>query len=144
MSGKYERGNITLGFVLLLFALGILMLGGLQQQLSHQRHLVTSEVAFLKQYAGAISAQAWGSQLSWSAQADWDCQQQPEKGWKACVLMVGKNEAVMAVHGIAEGPQTPLTLWQWGTLDNLHWFSTPHGWLDFCPFMEGSRCQLPK
>lgn len=119
------------------------MLSGLQQQLSHQRHLVTSEVAFLKQYAGAISAQAWGSQLSWSPQSTWDCQQQPVQDWKACVLMVGKNEAVMAVHGSSAGQQTPLTLWQWGTLDNSHWFSTPHGWLDFCPFTEAGRCQLP-
>ena len=144
MSGHPERGNITLGFVLLLFALGILMLGGLQRQLSHQRHLVASEVGFLKQYAAAISAQAWGSQLTWQPQQTWQCQQEIVKGWIACVLLVERNEVLMAVRGTYSGAQLPLTLWRWGVVDNSHWLSTPHGWLDFCPFAEVPRCQLPQ
>lgn len=144
MSRYDERGNITLGFVLLLFALGMLMLSGLQQQLSHQRFLVASEVGFLKQYASAVSAQAWGSQLSWQSQHSWQCQQQPVKGWKSCVRVVEKNEAVMAAFGIVSGHKTPLILWKWGTLANSQWSATPHGWLDFCPFTEVERCQLPE
>ncbi|WP_183270478.1 DUF2509 family protein [Buttiauxella sp. A111] len=144
MSRQLERGNITLGFVLLLFALGILMLGGLQQQLSHQRFLVASEVDFLKQYASAVSAQAWGGQLSWQSQQSWQCQQHTGKGWKSCVRVVEKNEAVMAAFGMVSGQKMPLILWEWGTLVNSQWSSTPHGWLDFCPFSEATRCQLPQ
>ena len=139
-----ERGNATLGFVLLLFALGILMLSGLQQQLNHQRFLVTSEISFLKQYAAAVSAQAWGRQLSWTSAQTWHCQQQPEQGWNACILTMENNEVVMAAYGKTPGQQTPLTLWQWGALDHSRWISTPHGWLDTCPFTEFSRCLLPQ
>ena len=156
MNRPFERGNITLGFVLLLFALGMLMLGGLQQQLSHQRFLVASEVGFLKQYASAVSAQAWGGQLSWQSeqseqsqqsqqsQQSWQCQQQPGKGWKSCVWVVENNEAVMAAFGMVSGQKMPLILWEWGTLINSQWSSAPHGWLDFCPFAEVSQCQLPQ
>ncbi|MEW7312108.1 DUF2509 family protein [Buttiauxella gaviniae] len=120
------------------------MLSGLQQQLSHQRHLVTSEVSFIKQYVAAASAQAWGSQLLWQPQQKWQCQHRPEKGWKACVLHVEKSEFVLAVYGVISGQQTPLTLWQWGTIDNSRWLSMPHGWLDFCPLTEAAQCQLPQ
>ena len=144
MNRSLERGNITLGFVLLLFALGILMLSGLQQQLSHQRFLVASEVGFLKQYISAVSAQAWGGQLSWQSQQSWQCQQQPGKGWKSCVRAVENNEAVMASFGIVSGEKMPLILWEWGTLINSQWSSAPHGWLDFCPFAEVSQCQFPQ
>ena len=81
MNRPLERGNATLGFVLLLFALGTLLLSGLQQQLSHQRHLVASEVGFLKQYAQALSAQSWGSLLRWNPQQIWQCQEQSKDGW---------------------------------------------------------------
>ena len=144
MSRQLERGNITLSFVLLLFALGILMLGGLQQQLSHQRFQVASEIDFLKQYAGALSAQAWGRQLSWQSQQSWQCQQHTGKGWRSCVRVIDKNEAVMAAFGMVSGRKLPLILWEWGTLVNAQWSSTPHGWLDFCPFAEVARCQLPQ
>lgn len=144
MSRPLERGNITLGFVLLLFALGTLMLSGLQQQLSHQRFLVASEVGFLKQYISAVSAQAWGGQLSWQSQQSWQCQQQPGKGWKSCVRVVENNEAVMAAFGMVSGQKMPLILWEWGTLVNSQWSSAAHGWLDFCPFTEVSQCQLPQ
>ncbi|TDN47467.1 MULTISPECIES: YgdB family protein [Buttiauxella] len=144
MNKRFERGNVTLGFVLLLFALGMLILSGLQQQLSHQKFLVASEVGFLKQYASAVSAQSWGSQLSWQPQQSWHCQQQTENGWKACVRMQEKNEAVMAAFGIVSGQKTPLILWEWGILVNSRWSAVPHGWLDFCPFDEVTRCQLPQ
>ncbi|MGB7800728.1 DUF2509 family protein [Buttiauxella sp.] len=144
MSRQSERGNITLGFVLLLFAMGMLMLSGLQQQLSHQRFLVASEVDFLKQYASAVSAQSWGSQLTWQSQQSWQCQQQTGKGWKSCVRVVEKNDAVMAAFAIVTGQKMPMILWQWGTLDHSQWLSTSHGWLDFCPFHEVEKCQLPQ
>jgi len=120
------------------------MLSGLQQQLSHQRFLVASEVGFLKQYASAVSAQSWGSQLTWQSQQSWQCQQQPGKGWKSCVRVVEKDQAVMAGFAMVTGQKMPLILWQWGKLDHSQWSSTPHGWLDFCPFTEVEKCQLPQ
>lgn len=144
MNRPLEQGNTTLGFVLLLFALGTLMLSGLQQQLSHQRHLVASEVGFLKQYAQALSAQSWGSLLRWNPQQTWQCQEQSKDGWKVCVLAVEKNVALMAAYGRISGQQTPMVLWQWGMIENSDWISTPHGWLDFCPFAEEAKCHLPQ
>jgi len=144
VNGQSEKGNATLGFVLLLFALGILMLSGLQQQLNQQRYLVASEIGFLKQYAAAVSAQAWGSQLSWTSTPTWECQHQSHQGWNACILTVGKNEFLMAAYGNFPGQQSPVTLWLWGSLENSRWISTPHGWLDFCPLTDASRCQLPQ
>lgn len=120
------------------------MLGGVQQQLSHQRHLVGSEVGFIKQYAQALSAQAWGSQLSWQPQLGWQCQQEPEKGWQACVVSDAKNEVLMAARGMFPGPAAPLTLWRWGRIEHSQWLSAPHGWLDFCPLAEVSQCLLPQ
>ena len=140
---RLQRGSSSLAFVLLLFSLGMLMLNGLQQQLNQQRKSVASEVNWLKQYASAASALAWGGQQRWKASKQWRCQQQ-EPEWRACILLNDKGETLMAAHSLSTEDKDPVTLWRWGNLEDSRWRAAPHGWLDFCPFREATLCQLPR
>lgn len=143
MRANPEKGSSALAFVLLMFSLGMLMLNGLQQQLTEQQGVVASEIDFLKQYANALSAQSWGSQQRWEASNQWRCQQQGKDG-RACVLMTEKGEGIMAAQQVPEAGQIPITLWRWGDFDNTRWIAIPHGWLDFCPLSEATLCELPE
>lgn len=138
-----QRGSSSLAFVLLLFTLGMLMLNGLQQQLNQQQKAVACEISFLKQYADAASALAWGSQQRWQAIRQWHCLQRG-KEWRACILLTEKGEALMAAQKLSAHEQIPVTLWRWGKLEDSRWRALPHGWLDFCPIREVAQCQLPQ
>ncbi|NIY48629.1 DUF2509 family protein [Cedecea colo] len=140
---RHQRGSSSLAFVLLLFSLGMLMLNGLQQQLDQQQKSVASEINLLKQYAGAASALAWGGQQRWQATRQWRCQQH-EQEWRACLLLTDKGEMLMAAQKLSEADKKPVTLWRWGNLEDSRWHAEPHSWLDFCPFREAVRCQLPQ
>ncbi len=142
MKTDFQRGGSSLAFVLLLLSLGMVMLNGLQQQLNQQQKTVASEISFLKEYAAAVSALAWGSQQRWPTTMRWYCQQQGNQ-WRACILSTEKGEALMAAQKLAAQAATPVTLWRWGSLEDARWRAAPHGWLDFCPFREAARCQLP-
>lgn len=119
------------------------MLSGLQQQLTQQQSAVASEVAFLQQYAHALSAQSWGSQLRWEPSNQWQCQKQGND-WRACVLTLETGEGIMATQKLSDSEIIPITLWRWGHVENSRWRVTPHGWLDFCPLSEGVLCLLPE
>lgn len=138
-----QRGSSSLAFVLLLFSLGMLMLNGLQQQLNQQQLAAASEINLLKQYAGAASALAWGGRQRWQATRQWRCQQH-EQEWRACILLTDKGETLMAAQKLSAEDKNPVTLWRWGNPEESRWRAVPHGWLDFCPFREATRCQLPR
>ncbi|WP_435927677.1 DUF2509 family protein [Dryocola sp. BD613] len=140
---RRQRGSSSLAFVLLLFSLGMLMLNGLQQQLNQQQQSVASEINLLKQYSEAASALAWGGQQRWQATSSWQCQQQA-MAWRACILSTDKGETLMAAQKLSAEDENPVTLWRWGSLEDSRWRAAPHGWLDFCPFREAARCQLPR
>lgn len=143
MTANLQRGSSALAFVLLLFFLGMLMLNGLQQQLNQQQDAVAREVGYLKSYAGAVSALAWGSQVRWQGTNERQCQQKGSE-WRACMLMTAKRESVLAGHMLSENEKHPVTLWRWGYLKDDRWHAAPHGWLDFCPFREEAQCLLPE
>ena len=140
---RLQRGSSSLAFVLLLFSFGMLMLNGLRQQLNQQQKSVASEINWLKQYAGAASALAWGGQQRWQASPQWQCQQQVAE-WRACILLNDKGETLMAAQQLSAEDKDPVTLWRWGHLQGSRWRAAPHGWLDFCPFREAALCQLPR
>jgi hypothetical protein len=143
MNRHHQQGSSSLAFVLLLFSLGMLMLSGLQQQLQGQHTAVAGEVRYLKEYATATSALAWGGQQSWQGKNHWQCQQQITS-WRACVRILKNGKVIMAAQGVYPKESPPVTLWRWGTLKNGRWEAAPHGWADFCPLPEVDACLLPK
>jgi hypothetical protein len=143
VKARAQRGSSSLAFVLLLFSLGMLMLNGLQRQLSQQQATVASEIGFLKQYSGAISALAWGSRQSWQATGSWSCQNRPGE-WRACVLRTEKGESLMAAQMLSGKDKSPVTHYRWGEIKDSRWQAKAHGWVDFCPLPEVSQCLLPQ
>ncbi|MEL4012697.1 YgdB family protein [Dryocola clanedunensis] len=142
MNRHHQQGSSSLAFVLLLFSLGMLILNGLQQQLHGQRTAVAGEVRYLKEYAAATSAMAWGGQQSWQGKKHWQCQQQTT-GWRACLRITEDGKGIMAAQGVYPKESAPVTLWRWGTLSSGRWAAAPHGWADFCPLPEVDACLLP-
>ncbi|HEY1846002.1 MAG TPA: DUF2509 family protein [Buttiauxella sp.] len=143
MKANRQSGSSSLAFVLLLMALGLLMLHGLQQQLNQQQAGVAREVGYLKSYAGAVSALAWGRRQRWQGMEQWQCQRKDSQ-WRACLRVTGKGESLMAAQKLSSVDKTPVTLWRWGKLVNNRWRTAIHGWIDFCPLKEGAQCLLPE
>ncbi len=144
MSGKQEKGSISLLMVLMLLAVGSLMLGGLSRQLSAQRFEVAAEIQFIKNQTAARSALAWGEKQSWQPQRTWQCQFESRHQWHACLHLSDKGEALLAASGSVAGPMLPFTLWRWGVLQGNKLVASAQGWLDFCPLLDDDLCKLPR
>lgn len=142
-----QRGLSALTMVLLLLAFGVFMLRGLHQQLNNNLHNVASEALAIRQFSAALSAQAWGMHRRWTPAADWQCQQDNQRRWRACLrqdtLNQRTNGIVLAAQALPEDTQQPITVWRYGQQagDKLQFL--PHSWSDFCPLAEANLCVLP-
>lgn len=132
---------MALAMVLMILLLGAGLLHATRQQLDTSLALVADERQFLLEQHQALSALAWGERLSWPPQQGWHCQQQPQHGWRACLLHHASNEALLRGSGVSSSGEA-LSLWQWLTPGEAgRWRARAHGWLDFCPISPQERCQ---
>ncbi|GLR08348.1 hypothetical protein COO59_13815 [Mixta theicola] len=131
---------MALAMVLLVLLLGSGLLHATRQQLDGALSLVADERQFLLEQHQALSALAWGAQLTWPPQQQgWHCQRQPQFGWRACVLHRDNGEALLRGGGESTAGEA-LALWQWLTPgEGGRWQPLAHGWLDFCP-LSPSDC----
>ncbi len=131
-----QRGISSLAMVLMLLVTGSLMLQGLNQALRQQTANVSAESRALQRAAEVHTALQWGKVQSWTAEAGAQCLVHGDIT-RVCLrlfddgtlLLVAKNETLM--------------LWQSGRWAAGSIRFSAHGWSDFCPFKEVTRCQIP-
>lgn len=150
-----QRGVSALAMVLILLLTGGMMLNGLHQQLTGDLRNAASEVSAIRQFSLALSAQSWATQQRWVLNNNWQCQQDNQRHWRACVrpekdslteLTQKENPPVRKVVLMAYGLEEqipPVVLWRKAQLTGTTLQFVPRGWSDFCPFQEKTLCALP-
>ena len=131
-----QRGVSSLAMVLMLLVTGSLMLQGLNQALRQQTASVSAESRALQRTAEVHTVLQWGKGQNWMAEAGAQCLVYGGIT-RVCLrlfddgtlLLVAKNEAFM--------------LWQSGSWAAGNIRFSAHGWSDFCPLKEATRCQIP-
>ena len=142
MNLSREAGYSTILIVLMLLLLGLMMLAGLSSYLATQRQWGMKEVRSIVRYAGAQSALAWGAGQRWSPQQHWQCQTEAFSGLHACLYQAKGNEVLLAGTLVDGNLSESLVFWRWGQLKNGKFIASPHGWLDYCPLSDKTRCDL--
>lgn len=132
-----QRGSGALVMVIVLLLMGTVLLNATRRQLSDNLSLVNDERFYIRQYALAASALAWGERLTWPDEAGWRCQSQQNYGWRACVLTWSTGVVLRGDSGSGT-----LSLFRWVSLQpggSVH--AVPHGWLDYCPLPDRESCE---
>ncbi len=137
-----EAGNSSLLMVLMLLLLGLMMLAGLSSHLAAQRQWGIKEVRSIVRYAGSQSALAWGERQPWSPQQGWQCQAEASSALRACVSQIKGNEVLLAGFLADDNFLERRVLWRWGRLKKGKFIARAHGWLDYCPLSDKTRCNL--
>lgn len=128
-----------MAMVLLVLLLGSALLNATQRQLGASLALLADERRYLIDYHQALSALAWGERLRWPQQEGWRCQQQGRFGWRACLLPLDNDDALLRGATLADADA--LALWRWMRRgEDERWQPLPHGWLDFCPLSPPAAC----
>lgn len=130
-----QRGSGALVMVLMILLMGTLMLNATRRQLSENLSLMSDERRYIRQYADAVSALAWGERQTWPLNSRWQCRQQQEP-WRACLQ---RDQQGTVLRGDS-GPDS-LALYRWMSESNAGQLQpTPHGWIDYCPLAAGEIC----
>ncbi|PIJ49035.1 hypothetical protein BL250_17055 [Erwinia sp. OLTSP20] len=127
-----QQGSSALSMVMLLLLATVMVMQSNLQQLSAGWFSVATEHRFIHQQADASSALAWGIRRQWQTGPDWHCQTFRRYRWRACLLMIGKDEGIMRGDG---GPGT-LSLWRWVDVRQGQLRPQPRGWIDYCPLAD--------
>lgn len=137
-----EAGLSTILMVLILLLLGLMMLAGLSSYLAAERQWGMKEVRSIVRYAGAQSALVWGTGQLWSPQQEWQCQTETFSGLHACLYQPEGNEVLLAGSLVDGNLSESLVFWRWGWLKKGKFIASAHGWLDYCPLSDKTRCNL--
>ena len=135
-----QRGNSTLGMVVMLLLMGGLTLHAARTQLAQGMALVADEQQHQQDFWQAQAALTWGRQQNWPQAAGWQCQTALTDAWQSCLLRQEENHGLL----LARGTGRALVLYQWGSLHNGQLQPQPHGWIDYCPLAKAEQCQLPE
>ncbi|KAA8997775.1 DUF2509 family protein [Affinibrenneria salicis] len=152
--------------VMLLLVVGLLLVGGLRQQLDAAVRLGNDEHRYLRAFNQALSSLSWGASLDWPRHEGWQCRQFSRDGLTACLLMTGRadEDVVLRGEGQLPGEARSLRLYQRarmpgpaddvadvfagapGRVDNVPAADgalrmLAQGWLDFCPLREEGLCE---
>lgn len=131
-----QRGSGALLMVIMILLMGTLLLNATRRQLADAMSLVGSERTYLKQFTAAFSALAWGQRLHWNDDKGWQCQQQAEYHWRACL------QAERLLLRADSGPHT-LAVYRWGRgREGGRFQPAAHGWIDYCPLAGGDSCEV--
>jgi len=131
-----QQGNTTLGMVMLLLLLGSVTLHATRTQLALNMVLIADIQHYYQAFSQAQAALRWGTELSWSINNGWQCQQELTEQWQSCLLR-REND-----HGLLAARRTGNTLWlyRWVSLREQRVYEIPHGWIDFCPLTTAEAC----
>lgn len=124
---------------MLLLLLGSLMLSGLHRQQSAQVALLSRQRQAVTRFTQVSGALAWAVQQMWQPGPQWQCRE-AELDTRACVLLAAGGQVVIAASGVGEDG---FTLWRTATLVGQRLQPDAHGWADFCPLREATKCALP-
>ncbi|MEB5837812.1 YgdB family protein [Pantoea dispersa] len=135
-----QRGNSTLGMVVMLLLMGGLTLHAARMQLAQGMALVADEQQHQQDFWQAQAALTWGQQQNWPQAAGWQCQTALTDAWQSCLLRQEENHGLLSARGTGRA----LVLYQWVSLRNGQLQPQPHGWIDYCPLAKAEQCQLPE
>lgn len=142
MKPSRERGQSSILMVLMLLLLGLMILSGFSSYLTTQRQWGVKEIRAIVHQAGAQSALAWGAGLKWSPLPHRQCQTDKLFGLYACLYQLKNNEVLLAGTLATEHLSENVVFWRWGWLKNGKFIVRAHGWLDYCPLNDKTRCDL--
>jgi hypothetical protein len=132
-----QRGNSTLGMVLMMLLMGGLTLHATRTQLSQGMVLVADEQLHSQDFWQAQAALTWGRVQNWPQATGWQCQQWTAEQWQSCLLRMEDDNALLSGHG--EG--RALWLYRWVSISNTQPQPQEHGWIDYCPLSQPALCQ---
>lgn len=132
-----QRGNSTLGMVLMLLLLGGVTLHATRTQLEKDVVLVADEQQHHKDFWQAQAALEWGLAQSWPPVSGWQCQTLPSHRWQSCLLTMEEGNALLS--GQEEGRE--LRLWQWVSRQSDSLQPQAQGRIDYCPLPKSEQCQ---
>jgi len=132
-----QRGNSTLGMVLMMLLMGGLTLHATRSQLTQGMVLVADEQQHSKDFWQAQAALAWGSVQNWPLATGWQCQQWAAEQWQSCLLRMEDDNALLSGHGEGQA----LWLYRWVSMRNTLPQPQEHGWIDYCPLSQPELCQ---
>ena len=132
-----QRGNSTLGMVLMVLLMGGLTLHATRTMLSQGMTLVADEQQHQQDFWQAQAALQWGAIQNWPLANGWQCQSWAAEKWQSCLLRMEDDNALLSGRG--EG--RTLWLYNWATIPLTQPQLHKHGWIDYCPLSQPELCQ---
>ncbi|MDY4387451.1 YgdB family protein [Pectobacterium aroidearum] len=147
MKQGLQKGSGTLAMVLLIAAIGLLLMSGLQRQLESAIQVGNDERHYLRAFNQALSSLNWGIGLRWRVSTEsWQCQQLSAEQLVVC-LRAASDGKQGVLRGEGTLPASTRTLKLYQRVSFLAQSSSQiaiqplaNGWLDFCPDKEVMRC----
>lgn len=147
MTLRRERGGSTLVTVMVLAAVGLLLLNGMQRRLDAEAKAGNDERRHVWALNQAQSALNWGLGETWRVDdTHWQCHTLPADALTACLINVPGEEHWL-LRGEGRHPQqaAPVVVYQRVAPQEPEeersvFVALARGWLDFCPEEEESRC----
>lgn len=145
---RAQSGGGALTTVMLISAVGLLLMSGLQHQLDGAARMGNDERHYLRAFNQAQSSLNWGLSLHWQESSDgWQCQILAAENLTACLRRSSDaGQGVLRGEGRLPASPRPLALYQRvAALTSLSRHVTlqpmAHGWLDFCPDPDDAQCR---
>lgn len=145
-----QQGYSTISMLMLLMLFGMLMLKGLNGQLTTQVKIYGDERRYLNAYNQALSSIAWALSQRWALQKhQWQCQINASDGLSACVQQMDDGRVLIRGSGKLSSSESDLALFQLSRRGDglseegdsrVKLNSTAYGSIDFCPLKQPAEC----
>lgn len=148
-----QQGFSTISMVMLLMLFGMLMLKGLNGQLTTQVKIYGDERRYLRAHNQAVSSVAWALSQRWALQKNqWQCQINASDGLSACVQEMSDGRILIRGAGKLSSSEPDLVLFQLSERRDSQGdegdgssklSSIAYGSIDFCPLKQPAECNPP-
>lgn len=148
MKRWHQQGNGALVMVMLLAAVGLLLMTGIQRQLDSALHLTHDERRYWQTRVLAESSLQWGIGQVWPMgnRSDEQCLRYASEGLHVCLRQVpGEHYQLLRGEGHLSGSSSVMVLYQRvlatepeDEVSRLQ--PVTGGWLDFCPERQEAIC----
>ncbi|QCR10265.1 DUF2509 family protein [Brenneria rubrifaciens] len=137
--------------VMLISAIGLLLMSGLQRKLDAAVQRGNEERHYLRAFNQALSSLNWGLYLDWPELRDnWTCRTLATDALNVCLKKASdEGLGLLRGEGVLPSLRQPLFLYQRVAFSGSESDRSPlqavsRGWLDFCPDKEAERCAGPE